>query len=185
MTMRNRAPRALRKDPIFITSRMTFTVPAAGTTVADGGLFSSIQASTDFETRTGRTLRNATIARIWLHGLYTTSAVVTTPQQSGLFLGAIVLTEKVEDVDFPELQDHAGDWMLHDARNLLQVATTALQTPLQPQDTPAGSVVMLDNKSKRLIRRDTDKLFFAVAKDVVLEEPVDFRCEATVMWLVP
>ncbi len=182
MTMRHR-PRIERKDSVFTTSSMTFTLPAAATTVATGGLVSGDDPSDVFEARTGKSLRNATVARIWLRGLWVTIAAVTTPVIGNYFLGAIVLTEKVEDVDFPELATHAGDWMLHDARTLLESTGTA-PVQLRPINGPGGAMVDLDNRSKRLIRRDTDKLFIAAAKSVATEEDIVFRGQVTVMWLV-
>ncbi len=178
--------RGARKDPIFITTNVSFTLPAAGTSVANGGTTLDITPSTDFETRTGRSLRNATVARIWLHGLYTVSAVVTTPAVSGFGLGAIVLTEKIEAVDLPELMLHAGDWMMHDERVLAQVSDSVDVKLMTPGSSGrAGAVVMLDNRSKRLIRRDTDKLFICCGKDTALEENTFFNGRVTVMWLVP
>ncbi len=178
--------RGARKDQVFITSKVSFTLTAAGTTVADGGATLDISCSTDFETRMGRSLRNATVARIWLHGLYTTAAVTTTPAVSGFFLGAIVLTEKIESVDLPEIQDHAGDWMLHDARVLLQSTGSSDVGVMSLNNSGmTGGVVMLDNRSKRLIRRDTDKLFIVAGKDTALEDNSFFNGRVTVMWLVP
>ncbi len=176
--------RGVRKDPIFITSDMVLTLPAAGTSVADGGLVSNVTCSTDFEIRTGRSLRNATAARIWLRGYWFHTVTVTAPSRFGAFLGAIVLTEKVEDVDFPELKDHAGDWMLHDGRVLQDSPDTVPQICL-PNNTTGGAVLDLDNRSKRLVRRDTDKLFIAAAKDTVTEETISVDLRLTVMWLVP
>ena len=177
--------RGARKDPVFTTSKMGFSLPAAGITVATGGLVSSVDPSTLFEARVGRSLRNATVARIWVRGLVFHNVTVTTVTEYGFFVGAIVLTENVEDVDFPEISLHAGDWMLHDARVLRDTTGTVPQLQIPSGVYKTGSSFDIDNRSKRLIRRDTDKLFIVVAKDVATEEPILADLRVTVMWLVP
>ncbi len=66
MTMRR--PRVLtpRRDRMFITTEVALTLVAAD--ISTNSQQITNQISSDFETRTGRTLRGATVGRTWVTG---------------------------------------------------------------------------------------------------------------------
>ena len=169
------------RQPIFTTAGAAFVLTAGS---AAEGSQKSVNLSTTLETRLGTTARNTTAMRVWINGLWTTDQIVTSAVAAEYTIGIGVFTENIDNVDFPDLGTHAGDYMLHDARRLIdQNAATGL-TLLDPPQV-GGSIVELTTRSKRKLARTTDKLFMVVQKDRATEEAVTLTCSITVMWLLP
>ena len=187
MTQRNRTRRtqdAPRMDRVFTTTEVAMTIVAGNISVASQQFSNGMSSS--FETRTGRSLRNATVGRVWVNGLWFTLAIVTTPVLMGLSMGMGVFSAGMDLGDFPDLATHRGDWMLHRTWRLTdRNAATANATPLEPQHGSENSAsIAIDNKSMRKIRRESDELFIVVQKDIATEENIQCHVDVTVMWLV-
>ncbi len=182
MTMRR--SRSERRERIFTTTETALTLTAAGTSIS--GQQISQQTSADFELRTGRTLRNATVARIWINGLWFTVAAVTTPVIIGLVIGMGVFQESLDAGDFPDLSIHKSSWMLHRTWRLTELdSSDTLPRPLFPNAGSGNSCqIVLDNRSMRRIERDGEKLFLVIQKDIATEEAIQFHVDVTVMWLL-
>ncbi len=168
---------------MFTTTNVAFTLVAGDTGVASQE--SNISISSDFETKSGRSLRGVTLARLWVRGLYFTQAVVTTPVVSSYFMGVGIFTQGVDDGDFPNLETHDGDWMLHDARVLIDTSVSTDANALNPEAPAAGSNVVIDNRSMRKIMRDTEAVFVVMQKGSVTEDNILWKGEITAMWLLP
>ncbi len=145
----------------------------------------SNQITADLESRLGRTAQNVTAARVWINGLWFTTAIVSTPVLIGLTLGMGIFTSRIDAGDFPNISTHDGDWMVHRTWRLIDNQSTVI-TPiqLQPVFGENSSQIAIDNRSMRKILRDTDRLFIVIEKDVVTEETIQLHCDVTVMWLL-
>ncbi len=181
MTIRNRAPRRSR---LFTTTLFSQTIVAGN--IGTASQQSNNQATSDFESKSGRTARGVTIARIWIRALYHTIAVITTPVISSYYLGMGIFTSGIDNGDFPDLSQHDGDWMVHDARPLIDTAVSTDPNVLNPEGAGNyGGVVSIDNRSMRKLNRDTEQLFLVLQKSTVTEDNIQFRGEVTIMWLLP
>ena len=181
MTTRSRAP---RRERVFVTTEIALTLTAAGTSTA--GQQISNQCTSDLESRTGRNARAVTIGRVWVTGLWFTTAVVTTPVLIGLSLGMGVFTQSTDVADFPNVASHLGDWFVHRTWRLTdRGAATVNPTPLQPEDAPGNSAgFQIDNRSQRKLGRFSNDLFLVIQKDIATEEDIQFHSDVTVMWIL-
>ena len=180
MTTRNRAP---RRGRVFTTTQVSLTLVAGDISTASQQ--STNQMTSDFETRTGRLARGVTVARIWIRAFYFTLAVITAPSLAQYSLGMGIFTQGIDNGDFPDVDGHVGDWMVHDARTLTDLAISTAPTPLVPNDgSGAGSSVVIDNRSMRKLPRVSDDLFLVLQKASTTEDNIQFRAAVTVMWLV-
>ena len=138
------------------------------------------------ESRLGvNALRNVTAMRTWVHGLYTTAAVVSTPVIAEYGIGVGRFTAGIDNGDFPDVGTHEGSWALHDVRRLIDNASTVNITPLTPQSVPFGSLVAINTRTSRKLEKTNDAFFMVVQKDRATEEIVTLTCSVTVMWLLP
>jgi len=183
MTMRNRRVVAPRKGRFWTTATTTLTLAAAA---VGGASQKSFIISSVFVTNTGRNVYNVTLSRLFLRGLYHTIAIVTTPVVVGVTLGVGVFAQNIDDIDFPNLASHAGNWMLHDVRQLRErEAGNAVPNPMEPTGTLAGSNVDLVGSSMRKIGNVQDVPFLVLEKDVATEEDILLKVSITALWLLP
>jgi len=182
MTTRTRAP---RRERMFTTTEVALTLVAGN--AGGASQQATNQMTSDFETRSGRSARGVTIGRIWVHGMWFTLAVVSTPTLMGLSMGMGIFTGGIDVGDFPDLATHTGDWMLHRTWRLTDRASaTTFPIPLEPQQGGGNSSqIAIDNRSQRKLGRTSEDLFLVIAKDIATEENIQLHVDVTVMWLLP
>ncbi len=172
------------REPVFTTVGAAFVLVAA-----NAGISSQENAdlTTELESRLAAASRNVTAVRVWINGLYFTQAAVTTPVVSEYSMGVYVAPSRTDDGDFPNVGNHEGSPMLHEARRLVDLASTASITTLHPQSAGDnnGSSVRLTTRAKRKLQRTDDHLFLVLQKSLATEENIQFTCSVTVMWLLP
>ncbi len=181
MTQRTfrRRPLTQRRENIFVTSNLLFTLLAADTGVPDQRVTTSLD--TAIEARLGRNLtKGDTVSRIWVNGFWGTDADVTAPAGATYSFGVGFFPFATDAGDFPDLAAHDGPWMLHDQRPLTEQAGqgSLAARPLLPFEL---SSLQLDNRSQRTVRSSDDRLFAVVQKTAATEEIVSLQVAVTVM----
>ncbi len=172
------------REPVFTSVGAAFVMDKALAGVASQ---SRIDLSDTLDTRLGAEQRGGTTAmRVWIAGLWTTGAVVTTPVIAEYAMGVGMFSAGMDGGDFPDLEAHKGPWMLHDLRRLQDIndGTPVVQI-LTPAGVPHGGLVWETTRSKRKAERFDDRLFMVVQRDRVTEEDTTLMVSVSVMWLLP
>ena len=183
MSMRNRAPRAPRRDRFWITSNIATTIPAASNGVS--GQVISASMNTDFLARTGlasaaRHTMGLTIVRGW----WTQAVAASSPVWLRFALGIGVYPEAMDAGDFPDVDSHQGDYKLYDSRFLLE--STAADDVLFPRtEDAAGSGIGIESGSMRKVQRSTDEPTLVIQKSGATEQAIILRIVVTQLWLAP
>ena len=180
MTMNNRS-RTLtpRKRRLWTTDAVELTLAAGDVGVASQKV-EAIGAS--FTASTSMTLRNATIGRVFMKGLWVEGSEAVTPTDCVLGVGMIVAQATLDATEFPSLNIGIGDYFLRDVRTVFENSgNDGGPHPLGGRNT--GGSVDIDGKSQRLIRRESETPFVVVQKTDVVEFDFTLTVAVTVLWL--
>ena len=176
MSMRNRTRVVTpRRKRFWTTSRVALTISST-TQVA-------VSVGADYRTETGKDyMDGATVARSYVHGGFTVQAAVTTALLTQIGFGLTWGAFAIAGSAIPDVNQHDGDYFLHDASAVLQPADAgtvvrAMQTHLQ------NGMVRIDSKAQRTGLRGQD-LFLVAAADSSFEETVTMRASVTLLWLL-
>ena len=183
MTTRKNGPRVLtpRKKRLWTVQTITMGLVAGNVDVA---FQRSVDVGAVFATQTGLVLRDATVGRVFINGVYSMIPAAS-PVVVSLFFGLIVGQDTLVVTDFPDLSLGSGDYFVRDARTALEVDDNIPgDRPLEPQGIHnGGGSIMVDGKSKRTVRRVGEIVFMVAQKNVATEQVINLSAELTILWL--
>jgi len=186
MTNRNVRVSTPRRGRVWTAETVELTLAAAATGVSSQQRSLTILA-TAMETKMNRSLRGVTLSRMYVTTFWFTEAQVTTPSVTVFHAGVGVFTAGVDAGDYPDLSEHAGDWMYHRTWVLSdRLASTTQPTLLEPQHGSINAASNMDvNSSMRKVGRETEQPHLVVQKASATEEDIKVRFAITALWLVP
>ena len=176
MTIRNRMI-TKRKNRLWVTSDISFALGTGGLV----GITGVATPTTDFITKSGREmLRSDTVGHSWLKGVWTQSTDGDSSRER-LSLGLGFFSPLIDTGDFPLVEDHDGDWQMHDSRGFRE-PSGAVQLPMVPQQL---ATVDIESAGQRSAMGAGMALFMvAQTQTIPSSGAFEFQGSLTVLWLI-
>ncbi len=180
-TTRRNGPVTARKKRLWAIKEADITLAAASVGVASQAI---VNIGTQFTTQSDINLRGATVGRVFINGVIS-SIPASTPGTLSVGFGLIVAHTALGAGEFPNLLAGSGDYFVRDARSILEVDDNVPgNRPYEPHGVAnGGGSIMIDGKSKRMVGRLGETVFFVGQKDTVSEQPVKIAVTITILYL--
>jgi len=175
MTTRNRPiVRTPRKRRIWITAQLGIGTGTAGV----AGQVRSTALADNLKARLDRDLYEVTLAHTWVRGFWTQLAAGDSTSFQG-FLGIGMYPPTMDLTDYPDLSVHAGNWQLHDARELLEGG--AVNSVCVPSEL---ATVDIESQGQRTAKGEEEPVMVVQLGAATPSQSVFLNGEVTALFLV-
>ena len=179
-----------RSSPRVLTPRRKrlWTVESVSASIAAATVGNASQVSqnlgTAFESQSGMNLREATVGRVFINGVYS-MVPASSPTQVTIGMGLIVGQDTLDNLEFPSIVTGSGDYFVRDVRTAMEPDdNVAGARPLEPHGVSnGGGSVLIDGKSKRTVKRLGETVWWVAQKVDAIEQPLDIDVAVTILWL--